>query len=107
MYEWTCCHGNAVCMRGHVVLSLEQLAGNSCKVSENILCPAVIVSSELTLHCILPEYSAIRELKICKQQLAKVHNNIDNINTLLYSYNSQYQPSSPNRLKQLVTPVSI
>ena len=31
-------------MRGHVVLSLKQLAGNSCKVSENVLCPAVIVS---------------------------------------------------------------
>ena len=31
-------------MRGHVVLSLKQLAGNSCKVPENVLCPAVIVS---------------------------------------------------------------
>ena len=31
-------------MRGHVVLSLKQLAGNSCEVPENVLCPAVIVS---------------------------------------------------------------
>ena len=28
----------------HVVLSLKQLAGNSCKVPENVSCPAVIVS---------------------------------------------------------------
>ena len=32
-------------MRGYVVLSLELLAGNSCKVLENVLCPAVIMSS--------------------------------------------------------------
>jgi len=31
-------------MRGHVVLSLKQLAGNSYKVPENVLCPAIIVS---------------------------------------------------------------
>ena len=31
-------------MSGHVFLSLEHLAGNSCKVSENVLCPAIIVS---------------------------------------------------------------
>ena len=31
-------------MRGHVVLSLKQLAGNSSKAPENVLCPAVIVS---------------------------------------------------------------
>ena len=31
-------------MKEHVVLSLKQLAGNSCKVPENVLCPAVIVS---------------------------------------------------------------
>ena len=35
-------------MRGHVVLSLKQLAGNSCKVPENVLCPAVIVSPALS-----------------------------------------------------------
>ena len=31
-------------MRGHVVLSLEHLVEKSCKVSENVLCPAVTVS---------------------------------------------------------------
>ena len=31
-------------MRGHAVLSLKQMAGNSCKVTENVLCPAVIMS---------------------------------------------------------------
>ena len=34
-------------MRGHVVLSLEQLARNSCNVLENVLCPAVIMSPEV------------------------------------------------------------
>ena len=34
-------------MRGHVVLSLKQLAGNSCKVLENVLCPAVIMSPDV------------------------------------------------------------
>ena len=31
-------------MRGHVVLSLKQLARNLCEVLENVLRPAVIVS---------------------------------------------------------------
>ena len=31
-------------MRGHFVLSLKPLAGNSCKVPENVQCPAIIVS---------------------------------------------------------------
>ena len=31
-------------MREHIVLSLKKLAGNSCKVVKNVLCPAVIVS---------------------------------------------------------------
>ena len=39
-YMWHC----TVCMRGHVVLSLEHLVEKSCKVSENVLCPAVTVS---------------------------------------------------------------
>ena len=38
-------------MRGHVVLSLKQLAGNSCKVSENVLCPAVMVSPAVQIEC--------------------------------------------------------
>ena len=33
-------------MRGRAVLSLEQLAGVSCKALENVLCPAVIMSPE-------------------------------------------------------------
>ena len=33
-------------MKGHVVLSLDQMAGNPCKVPENVLCPAVIVSPD-------------------------------------------------------------
>ena len=42
-------------MRGHVVLSLKQLAGNSCEVLENVLCPAVIVSPVSVMHriCVL------------------------------------------------------
>ena len=39
-------------MRGHVVLSLEQLAGNSYKVSENVLCPAVIVCPGMGGDCL-------------------------------------------------------
>ena len=38
--------GNEACMTGHVILSLERLAANSCKASENVLCPAVIMSSD-------------------------------------------------------------
>ena len=34
-------------MKGHVILSLKPLTGNSCKVPENILCPAIIVSPEI------------------------------------------------------------
>ena len=37
--------GNEVYMTGHVILLLERLAANSCKALENVLCPAVIVSS--------------------------------------------------------------
>ena len=29
---------------GHVILLLKRLAENSCKASENVLCPAVILS---------------------------------------------------------------
>ena len=35
---------NEVHMTGHVILLLERLAANSCKASENVLCPAVILS---------------------------------------------------------------
>ena len=47
-------------MRGHVVLSLKQLAGNSSKVPENVLCPAVIVSPAGTSGVEIPESQAER-----------------------------------------------
>ena len=31
-------------LKGHIFLSLEQLARNSCKIPEDVLCPAVIMS---------------------------------------------------------------
>ena len=35
--------------KGHIFLSLEQLAGNSCKIPENALCPTVIMSPVIDL----------------------------------------------------------
>ena len=56
-------------MGGHVFLSLEHLAGNSCKVSENVLCPAVIVSPVLAINIvtIFAKMFTI-QLEIFKQQ---------------------------------------
>ena len=49
-FTWYTKCDNAECMRGHAVLSLEQLAGISCKALENVLCPAVIMSPEPKWH---------------------------------------------------------
>ena len=41
--------GSGVFMNGHVFLSLEELAGNSCMCAGNALYSAVVVSSECVL----------------------------------------------------------
>ena len=48
-------------MRGHAVLSLEQLAGISCKALENVLCPAVIMSPEPKWHIFILVMIVIRQ----------------------------------------------